>query len=84
MPFLKKVSNFNDIKHLKTNNSNMSNIKDQNISIEDDVKNKLDGKEMELTMLFRKYFKDELEQVDSQDDEDDEFAEDIHPHHLSH
>jgi len=39
-------------------NVKMSNIKDQNISTEDDVKDKLDGEEMELTKLPKKYFED--------------------------
>ncbi len=74
---MKNIANFDDMKLWKINNVKMSNIKDRNISTEDDVKNKLNGEEMVLTNLFRRYFKDELDRVDSQDD-DDEFVENIH------
>jgi hypothetical protein len=40
------------------------------------LKNELNGEEMEFNSLFRRYFK-ELKD-DSQDKEDDEFAENIH------
>ncbi|RGB25180.1 hypothetical protein C1646_471150 [Rhizophagus diaphanus] len=42
-------------------------IKEQNISTEEDVQ-KLEGKEMELDELFSTYFQDELDKLD--DDED--------------
>jgi hypothetical protein len=72
---MENVTNFNDMKLLKANNVKMSDIIDQNISTEDDVKNKLNGEEMELVLLFKRYFVDELKRADSQDGE---VAENIH------
>ena len=45
-------------------------LKDQNVSIQEDVKNKLNGEEMELTKLFRKCFENELDRADKDDDEE--------------
>jgi hypothetical protein len=59
----------------KTNNAKMSDINKRNISTEDDVKNKLNGEEMELTKLFKKYFENELNRAN---ENDDEFSEKIH------
>jgi len=71
---VKNVINFDNMKLWKTN-VKLSVIKDQNISTEEDVKNKLEGKELQLCNMFIRYFKDELNQVDGQDYE---FMENIH------
>jgi hypothetical protein len=70
------VFNSDDMKLWKINNNiKMSNIKNQNIFTEDDVKNKLNGEEMKPIQLFKKYFENELDRADK---DDGEFAENIH------
>ena len=73
---IKNVIDVDNIKLWKTN-VKLSVIKDQNISTEEDVKNKLEGKELKLNSMFIRYFKEELNQIDGQD-EDYEFVENIH------
>ena len=69
------VGNFNNMKLWKLKEVKHGDIKDKNISTEDDVKNELNGEEMELTNLFKRYFENELDHADK---DDNEFAENIH------
>ena len=61
----KKIDNSDNMKLWKISNVKMNDIKNRNICTEDYVKTELNGEEMELTELFRNYFKDELDRADS-------------------
>ncbi|UZO19249.1 uncharacterized protein OCT59_010547 [Rhizophagus irregularis] len=60
-PFFNKANvNSNNTKLWKVN-VKKSEIKDKNVSTEEDIEKKLGGKEMELQELFEEYFQDELD-----------------------
>ena len=60
---IKKVgdSDKNNLKLWKVIGVKSKDIKDQNISTEEDILQKLSGREMELEELFSTYFQDELD-----------------------
>jgi hypothetical protein len=61
-------SDKNNLKLWKVIGVKSKNIKEQNISTEEDIVQKLRGKEMELEEPFSTYFQDELDKLDGDED----------------
>ncbi|RGB30876.1 hypothetical protein C1646_671363 [Rhizophagus diaphanus] len=59
-------------------NEKKEEIENKNVLTGEDIEKKLNGKVMEPQKLFKTYFIDELNRANSQDDEDDKTAENIH------
>ena len=73
--YICKKKNVKNLKLWKVN-AKEDYIKD-NVSTEEDIKNKIKGEEMESDKLFKRYFQNELN-LTGEEDDDEEFAENIH------